>query len=227
MVQGKRQAALAKVKRTLEATSGSTSLVPPPEIHPQSPAQSAPSPKTALTPEQKTMIEAKRQAALAKVKCAMGGGAAETASAGQLLEILPQSPRPSSPSLSPQKTPLIREQKTMIESKRNYTQEGDAGVTDVSQTSERSKTTSLPPQESVSVSTGLIATAACNNPHNEPLFQAGVELSRFYSAEGNYNAVATYHKVSQAIRDLTEAVTEDNAFGLGKGQTKVPNIGKA
>jgi hypothetical protein len=92
MVQGKRQAALAKVKRTLQATSGPTSLVPPPEIHPQSPAPSSPSPKTVLTPEQKTMIEAKRQAALAKVKCAMGGGAAETASADQLLEIFPQSP---------------------------------------------------------------------------------------------------------------------------------------
>ena len=80
----------------------------------------------------------------------------------------------------------------------------------------------LPPQESVSVSTGL-----CNNPHNELLFQAFDELSRFYSAEENYNATATYRKVSQAICGLTEAVTEDNALGMGKGKTKVPSIGKA
>jgi hypothetical protein len=60
----------------------------------------------------------------------------------------------------------------------------------------------------VSVSTGLLKTAVCKNP----LVQAFAEVSRFYGAEGNYNAAATYQKISQAIRELTEGVTEDNAF---------------
>jgi ssDNA-binding Zn-finger/Zn-ribbon topoisomerase 1 len=230
MIEAKRQAALDKLKRTLEAAAGPTSVGQTKERHPQSPVPS--SQKSALTPDQKTMIEVKRQAALEKINCAMGEGAAGMASAGQMLETYPQSPAPFSS--SPQKTALTPDQKTMVESKHQAalykvkrTKEGAAGVTSVSQTSEMSKTTSFPPQESISVSTGLTTTVTCKSPQNEPLFQAFVELSRFYRAEGNYNAAATYHKVSQVICDLTETVTEDNALGLGKGKTKVPNVGKA
>jgi ssDNA-binding Zn-finger/Zn-ribbon topoisomerase 1 len=235
MIEAKHQAALDKVKWAMgEGASGPTSVVQTPERHPQSPAPS--SQKAALTPEQKTMIGIKRQAALDKVKSAMGEGAAGTTSVGQTTERHPQSPGPSSSSSSPQKMLLTPEQKTMIESKRQAalykvkrTQERAAGATSLSRTLESTKTTrtSIPPQESVSVSTGFTTTSSCKNSHNEPLFRAFVELSRFYSAEENYNATATYHKVSQAICDLTEAVTEDNALGMGKGKTKVPNIGKA
>jgi hypothetical protein len=69
MIEAKRQAALAKVKRALEGgvlAAGATIVSQMPVIYPQSPAPS--SQKTPLTPEQKTMIEAKRQVALAKVK---------------------------------------------------------------------------------------------------------------------------------------------------------------
>jgi hypothetical protein len=228
MIGIKRQAALDKVKSAMgEGAAGTTSVGQTTERHPQSPAPS--SQKTALTPEQKTMIGIKRQAALDKVTSAMGEGAAGTTSVGQTMERYTQSPVPSS-----QKTALTPEQKTMIESKRQAalykvkrTQEGATGATSVGRTSVSMKTTLFLPQESASVSTDLTTSAVCKNSHNEALYQAFAELTRFYSAEENYNATATYRKVSQAICDLTDAVTEDNALGLGKGKTKVPNIGKA
>jgi hypothetical protein len=179
------------------------------------------------------MIGIKRQAALDEVKSAMGEGYTGTTSVGQTTERHPQSPGPSVSSSSPQKMLLTPEQKTMVESKRQvalykvkHTQEGAAGATGASQTSDSSKTTLFPAQESVSVSAGLTTNAVCKNSHNELLFQAFVELSRFYKTVEHYNAAATYHKVSQAICDLTEAVTEDNALGMGKGKTKVPILAR-
>jgi hypothetical protein len=151
-----------------------TCLVP--ETYPQSPAPS--SQKSPLTPEQHNMIEAKRQAALAKVRRTLEGGA--------------------------------------------------TGATSVSQMPENSKSTALSsPQKGISLSAGPTTADACKNPQNEPLFQAFVDLTRFYRLEGNYNAASTYYRVSEAIRDLSEEVTAHNALGMGNGKTKVPNIGKA
>jgi ssDNA-binding Zn-finger/Zn-ribbon topoisomerase 1 len=112
MIEAKRQAALAKVKRTLEGgAAGATSVSQMPDMYPQSPV---PSPlKTALSPELKTMIEAKRQAALAKVKRTLEGGADEATSVSQMPDMYPQSPVPSS-----RKTPRTPERNTMIEAKR-------------------------------------------------------------------------------------------------------------
>jgi ssDNA-binding Zn-finger/Zn-ribbon topoisomerase 1 len=94
MIGIKRQAALAKVKRTLETAAGPIRVSHTPKRHPQSPVPS--SQKSVLTPDQKTMIEAKRQAALDKVKWSMGEGAAGPTSVGQTPERHHQSPAPSS-----------------------------------------------------------------------------------------------------------------------------------
>ena len=71
------------------------------------------------------------------------------------------------------------------------------------------------------------STHKCQNAQNESLYQAFCELTAAYKKEGNYNAQATYYKVSEAIRALDYVVSGDNAKGLGAGKTKVAGIGKA
>jgi poly [ADP-ribose] polymerase len=63
-------------------------------------------------------------------------------------------------------------------------------------------------------------------PKNLPLVAAFQELSELYFKEGNRNAGASYAKVVSALKELSYEVTEENAKGLGKGKTKVANIGK-
>ena len=67
----------------------------------------------------------------------------------------------------------------------------------------------------------------CAVPENEGIYVAFMELCELYGKEGNYNASATYRKVSGAISLLNIVITKDNAKGLCKGKTKVPGIGKA
>jgi Helix-hairpin-helix domain len=64
-------------------------------------------------------------------------------------------------------------------------------------------------------------------PDNAALVAAFVELSDLYYKTGNTNAGGAYKKVVAALAALPEAVTEANALGLGKGKTKVANIGKS
>ena len=68
---------------------------------------------------------------------------------------------------------------------------------------------------------------AVEAPENAALVAAFQELAELYFKEGNRNAGASYTKVVKALKDLPYAVTEDNAKGLGKGKTKVDNIGKS
>lgn len=60
---------------------------------------------------------------------------------------------------------------------------------------------------------------------NTSLVVAFNELADLYFAEGNRTAGATYKKVVMAISQLDYEITKDNAKGLGKGKTKVANIG--
>lgn len=53
------------------------------------------------------------------------------------------------------------------------------------------------------------------------------ELGDYYFKEGNSNAGAAYKKVVAAVSMVAFEITLDNAKGLGKGKTKVPNIGKS
>lgn len=69
--------------------------------------------------------------------------------------------------------------------------------------------------------------SVCANPANAGLMEAFLELSNLYFKEKNSNAGATYRKVANAIKDIAFEITTDNAKGLSKGKTKVPNIGKA
>lgn len=65
------------------------------------------------------------------------------------------------------------------------------------------------------------------NPANSAVIQAISELADLYFKDGNRNAGASYKKVAKALSELTYEITEDNALGLGKGKTKVANIGKS
>jgi hypothetical protein len=46
------------------------------------------------------------------------------------------------------------------------------------------------------------------------------------STEGNRNAGASYVKAIEALMNLEEEVTEENAMSFSKGKTKLPGIGK-
>jgi len=70
-------------------------------------------------------------------------------------------------------------------------------------------------------------SSVCANAANAGLMEAFLELSNFYFKEKNANAGATYRKVANAIKDIKFEITEDNAKGLGKGKTKVANVGKS
>ena len=52
------------------------------------------------------------------------------------------------------------------------------------------------------------------------------ELGDYYFKEGNANAGGTYKKVIAAVSKLPFEITLDNAKGLGKGKSKVVNVGK-
>lgn len=62
---------------------------------------------------------------------------------------------------------------------------------------------------------------------NAPIVAALQELAELYYKEGNRNAGSAYTKAVAAISSLKWKITEDNAQGLAKGKTKVPNIGKS
>jgi hypothetical protein len=63
------------------------------------------------------------------------------------------------------------------------------------------------------------------NPANAALVAAFTELADLYFREGNQNAGTATSKVAAALSGLDFAVTEGNALGLGKGKTKVANVG--
>jgi Helix-hairpin-helix domain len=67
--------------------------------------------------------------------------------------------------------------------------------------------------------------SAVKHPGNAALVAAFVELSDYYFKESNSNAGASTTKVANALAGLDYEVTKDNALGLGKGKTKVANIG--
>ena len=62
---------------------------------------------------------------------------------------------------------------------------------------------------------------------NGGLVSAFQELMELYAKEKNNNAAATYRKVVSAISEIDFEITHDNAKGLGKGKTKIQNIGKS
>ena len=64
-------------------------------------------------------------------------------------------------------------------------------------------------------------------PANAAVVAAFQELAELYFKEGNRNAGATYTKVVAALQKLPFEVTAENAKGLGKGKTKIDNIGKS
>jgi hypothetical protein len=66
---------------------------------------------------------------------------------------------------------------------------------------------------------------AVKHPANAELVAAFTELADYYFRESNQNAGASTSKVASALSRLTFAVTQENAMGLGKGKTKVANIG--
>mmetsp|Transcript_15271 Transcript_15271/g.23241 ORF Transcript_15271/g.23241 Transcript_15271/m.23241 type:complete len:146 (-) Transcript_15271:64-501(-) len=70
-------------------------------------------------------------------------------------------------------------------------------------------------------------SSVCKVAANVDLMQAISELSDLYFKEKNTNAGLTYKKVAAAISEFDFEITEDNAKGLGKGKTKVPNVGKS
>lgn len=72
-----------------------------------------------------------------------------------------------------------------------------------------------------------VTMASCKVPENAAVIAAFSELSELYFKEGNANAGISYKKATAALRELDFAITEDNAKGLGKGKTKVANIGKS
>jgi Helix-hairpin-helix domain len=67
--------------------------------------------------------------------------------------------------------------------------------------------------------------SAVRHPANAALVAAFVELSDYYFKESNANAGSSTTKVANALAGLDYEVTKDNALGLGKGKTKVANIG--
>ena len=62
---------------------------------------------------------------------------------------------------------------------------------------------------------------------NAALVAAFAELSRLYFQTGNPNAGRVYQKVVGSLSSLTYAITADNCGQLGKGNNKLPNIGKS
>mmetsp|Transcript_23641 Transcript_23641/g.35163 ORF Transcript_23641/g.35163 Transcript_23641/m.35163 type:complete len:458 (-) Transcript_23641:1161-2534(-) len=62
---------------------------------------------------------------------------------------------------------------------------------------------------------------------NASVYMAMQELSTIYFKEKNTNAGISYRKVANAVKDLDFEITAKNAKGLGKGKTKVDNIGKS
>lgn len=62
---------------------------------------------------------------------------------------------------------------------------------------------------------------------NANIVAAFRELAELYAKTGNRNAASTYFRVTNALSELDFEITEENALGLGKGKTKVENIGKA
>ena len=210
------------------------------------PAEAAASPSV-LSPEQKAMIEAKRQAAIAKrmnalessttghVTPAVDAASSSTATLSSeqkamLIEAKRraaiatlctlESPGRTTPaaasvaaSSAPTSSALSPEQKAMIEAKRQ------AALATLKSSTGKATSSANKTEDSTS--------SVCKNPRNESLYQAFSELAQLYQKEGNYNAKATYSRVAAAICLLDEEVTADNAKGMGKGKTKVPNIGKA
>lgn len=67
--------------------------------------------------------------------------------------------------------------------------------------------------------------AACSA--NVGVIAALQELADLYFKEGNRNAGGSYIKAVQAIKDIDFEITAENAKGLGKGKTKIQNIGKS
>jgi len=67
---------------------------------------------------------------------------------------------------------------------------------------------------------------ACANPKNAALVLAFQECAKYYFQEGNHNAGSSYIKAVDALTNLKEEVTEDNAMSFCKGKTKIPGIGK-
>lgn len=65
------------------------------------------------------------------------------------------------------------------------------------------------------------------NPKNAALVHAFHELGTLYFKEKNKNAGPAIMRVVKALSELDFEVTEENALGLGKGKTKIPNIGKS
>lgn len=67
---------------------------------------------------------------------------------------------------------------------------------------------------------------SCACAANAGIVQVFQELGDYYFKEGNTNAGVTYKKAIAAISGLDYPITAENAKGLGKGKTKVANIGK-
>ena len=89
----------------------------------------------------------------------------------------------------------------------------DYGYVEAKQEKEEAK------QKALEVTLGHEANAA--------VVAAISELADLYFKDGNRNAGLSYKKVVKALSELTYEITESNALGLGKGKTKVANIGKS
>jgi len=68
--------------------------------------------------------------------------------------------------------------------------------------------------------------STCLCPANAKIVEVLKELGDYYFKEGNANAGGTYKKVIAAVSKLPFEITLDNAKGLGKGKSKVVNVGK-
>ena len=62
---------------------------------------------------------------------------------------------------------------------------------------------------------------------NANIVGAFKELAELYAKTGNGNAASSYFRVVNALTELEFEITAENALSLGKGKTKVHNIGKA
>lgn len=236
---------------------------------------------TKLTPEQKEVIEANRQAAFAKLQIATKGGIARAPrvsltpfksydSPSRLSQKTTSSSEPNdmseakwpaklnlgqkegasgrvsasstperhfqSPLASFQKGKLTPEQKILVEAKRQAALTKRQSATKAAASDDVAPASPSSSRKNAGAPTGSTAAlaiiaetaaAGCKNLKNEPLYQAFRELSQLYRQEGNYNAAQTYTKVSLAILNLSDVVTEANALCLGKNKTKVPHIGLA
>lgn len=68
---------------------------------------------------------------------------------------------------------------------------------------------------------------SCVNSANAALIAAFTELSQLCFKEKDSIRGASYSKVASALYELPYEITADNALGLGKGKTKVRNIGQS